>query len=254
MFANERMNLTCEMLKRSGAVTTAQISSDLNVSVETVRRDLLTLEREHKLVRVHGGAVSIGGAVMNSPLSDRLELNLDKKKSLSKATCRFINENDVVTIDEGSTGLELAKVLVSCFNNLTVITHSLDIFNVVIQKDGFEVILIGGRFLKGENSFCGYLAENSFKSLHLGKVFITPSAISLKSGLCNTDEQTVPLQRIIASRADSVFILADSDKFEKSALYTTLPLDTSYTYITDSDMSDELIKLYGENGYRIVRE
>lgn len=101
MFANERMNLICEMLKRSGAVTTAQISSDLNVSVETVRRDLLTLEREHKLVRVHGGAVSIGGAVMNSPLSDRLELNLDKKKSLSKATCRFINENDVVTIDEG---------------------------------------------------------------------------------------------------------------------------------------------------------
>ena len=198
MFANERMNLICEMLKRSGAVTTAQISSDLNVSVETVRRDLLTLEREHKLVRVHGGAVSIGGAVMNSPLSDRLELNLDKKKSLSKATCRFINENDVVTIDEGSTGLELAKVLVSCFNNLTVITHSLDIFNVVIQKEGFEVILIGGRFLKGENSFCGYLAENSFKSLHLGKVFITPSALSLKSGLCNTDEQTVPLQRIIA--------------------------------------------------------
>ena len=50
MFANERMNLICEMLKRSGAVTTAQISSDLNVSVETVRRDLLTLEREHKLV------------------------------------------------------------------------------------------------------------------------------------------------------------------------------------------------------------
>ena len=250
MFANERMNLICEMLKRSGAVTTAQISSDLNVSVETVRRDLLTLEREHKLVRVHGGAVSIGGAVMNSPLSDRLELNLDKKKSLSKA----INENDVVTIDEGSTGLELAKMLVSCFNNLTVITHSLDIFNVVIQKDGFEVILIGGRFLKGENSFFGYLAENSFKCLHLGKVFITPSALSLKSGLCNTDEQTVPLQRTIVSRADSVFILADSDKFEKSALYTTLPLDTSYTYITDSDMSDELIKLYGENGYRIVRE
>ena len=55
MFANERMNYICELLKKNGAVTTVQVSHDLNVSVETIRRDFLALEEENRLLRVHGG-------------------------------------------------------------------------------------------------------------------------------------------------------------------------------------------------------
>ena len=51
------MNYICELLKKNGAVTTVQVSHDLNVSVETIRRDFLALEEENRLLRVHGGAV-----------------------------------------------------------------------------------------------------------------------------------------------------------------------------------------------------
>lgn len=254
MFASERMNYICEMLKKNGAVTTAQISNELDVSVETVRRDLLTLEREHRLMRVHGGAVSCGTMIPNKPLSDRLESNLDKKHSLSKVACKFVNENDTVTIDAGSTGLEFAKTLAETFTHLTVITHSLDVFNFLKQGSTFELILIGGRFSTEENCFIGYLAENSYKRLHLGKSFVMPAALSIKSGLCHSNEQFVPLQNVMIDNADSVFVLADSDKFEKNALFSSHPLDMNYTYITDSNISDELVNLYGESGLKIFTE
>ena len=114
MFANERMNYICELLKKNGAVTTAQISRDLNVSVETIRRDFLALEEENRLLRVHGGAVLPSGGVERMPLTDRLEINREEKRILSDAACDFIKNGDIIAVDTGSTAVEFAEILSVC--------------------------------------------------------------------------------------------------------------------------------------------
>ena len=136
------MNYICELLKKNGAVTTVQVSHDLNVSVETIRRDFLALEEENRLLRVHGGAVLPSGGVERMPLTDRLEINREEKRILSDAACDFIKNGDIIAVDTGSTAVEFAEILSLRFKELTVITHSLDVFERLQNKSGFKNILV----------------------------------------------------------------------------------------------------------------
>ena len=252
MFANERMSYICERLKKSGAVRTAQISRELNVSVETVRRDFLALEEENRLVRVHGGAVVPVGSVERLSLQDRIGVHREEKRVLSEAACDFIREGDIIAIDTGSTAAEFAEVLRLRFNELTVVTHSLDVFERLQGKTGFKIILVGGVFLPEEQAFCGLTALETYKMLHFDKVFIMPAAVSLKNGITACGEVLMTVERQMLDSADEVFVLADSDKFEKTALYRLAPMSTRFTLVTDSWLSEELKALYEENGIRVA--
>lgn len=252
MLANERMTYICEMLRKNGAVTTAQISGDLNVSIETVRRDFLTLEEQNRLVRVHGGAVSHTISAERLSFRERTSVNRTEKRVLSDAACDFINEGDIIAIDAGSTAAEFAEILRLRFNELTVITHSLDVFERLQGKNGFKIILIGGNFLPDEKAFCGVTAVENYKTLHFDKAFITPAAISLKNGLSDYEDVLVTVEKQMLDSADNVFVLADSDKFEKTALYRLSPTNSCFTFVTDSGLSDELKALYKENGITVI--
>lgn len=240
------------MLGKNGAVTTAQVSRELGVSVETVRRDFLFLERENRLIRVHGGAVLPNGSVERMPLSERLEMNREEKRMLSEKACEFIKENDIIAIDSGSTATEFADILRQKFNSLTVITNSIDVFGLLQNKAGFKLILIGGTYYPDDRAFCGALALETYKGLHCDKAFIMPAAISLKNGISDCGERTSAVAKQLFECADSIFILADSDKFEKNALYRIAPTSNSFTYITDSEISEELKRLYRENGITVI--
>ena len=157
------MNYICELLKKNGAVTTAQVSHDLNVSVETIRRDFLALEEENRLLRVHGGAVLPSGGVERMPLTDRLEINREEKRILSDAACDFIKNGDIIAVDTGSTAVEFAEILSLRFKELTVITHSLDVFERLQNKSGFKNILVGGIYLPDERRSAVFLRWKHIK-------------------------------------------------------------------------------------------
>lgn len=252
MLANERMNFICAMLKKNGAVTTAQIGKELNVSIETVRRDFLALEKENKLMRVHGGAVSPSENAERGSLPERLEMNRDGKRMLSKRACRFINEGDIISVDCGSTAVELAEVLADSFSRLTVVTHSLDVFERLQEKSGFKLIIAGGKYLREERAFYGSVTAEAYRLLHCDKTFIMPAAVSLKMGICNYSDKFMQLQRQMLDNADKAFVLADSEKLEKSALYKMSPLGPQFTLVTDLPLSGELSRLYRENGIPIA--
>lgn len=246
------MNYICELLKKNGAVTTVQISRDLNVSVETIRRDFLALEEENRLLKVHGGAVLPSGGVERMPLTDRLEINREEKRILSDAACDFIKNGDIIAVDTGSTAVEFAEILSLRFKELTVITHSLDVFERLQNKSGFKNILVGGIYLPDEKAFCGLPAVEAYKILHCDKAFITPAAISLKNGLSDCGERLMTVERQMIESADEIFVLADSDKFEKTALYRMAPISSRFTLVTDSGLSEELKSLYKENGITVA--
>ena len=103
MFLNERHNAIVKTIKKGGAVTTASLVKSFKVSIETIRRDLLQLEKEGVLKRVYGGAVDKSGMKAFHSLQKRNEENEDLKRELSKNAADFVNENDVIAIDTGST-------------------------------------------------------------------------------------------------------------------------------------------------------
>ena len=148
--------------------------------------------------------------------------------------------------------MEFAEILSLRFKELTVITHSLDVFERLQNKSGFKNILVGGIYLPDEKAFCGLPAVEAYKILHCDKAFITPAAISLKNGLSDCGERLMTVERHMIESADEIFVLADSDKFEKTALYRLAPISSRFTLVTDSGLSEELKSLYKENGITVA--
>ncbi len=253
MLATERQQKIINILQKSGAVTTAGLMKAFDVSVETIRRDLLLLEQQGRLSRVHGGAVAKGDM---KPFADLEQRNLEfvpQKIALTQKAMAFIEEGDVIAVDEGSTAILFAKALKEHFDTLTVITHSLDVFNLLSQHKHFQLILCGGHFLRQENAFYGPLAIETLRSLHAQKSFIFPSAVSLAHGIADYQSDLFPMQKQLIALADTVFVLADSSKFEKAALLKVSDMCNEYIYITDTNLSDDLMNVYTENGKTVFR-
>lgn len=253
MFAKERQDAICAMVKKDGAVTTGRLMEQFAVSIETVRRDLLVLEKAGKLLRVHGGAVAAGDMQPMLALPQRNQANSGRKQSLSRAAAELVSEGDIVAVDSGSTAILFAQALKERFSKLSVVTHSRDVFDQLCDHREFTVILCGGHYLKEEKAFYGSLALETLAKLHVQKAFLFPSAVSLEFGICDYHQDLYQIQKQLLSSAEAVYILADSSKFEKKALLQLSPMKREYTYVTDSDLPEEIKKLYAENGLQVIK-
>ena len=254
MFANERQKKICEILRKNGSVEPTELSRHFEVSIETIRRDLLSLEEQNLVHRVHGGAVIPEEMQQFVSLSERLKINEDSKLELCRTACRFINEGDVIGVDSGSTAVSFSEALKENFSKRTVITCCLDVFEILCRHKDFKVILCAGEFSKKENVFLGPLALNALSKLHMQKVFIFPAALSLRFGICDHRTETIALQEQLLKSGENVFILADNSKFERTELIKLDDMKNSYTYITDKGLLSGLKNMYLDNGIEVVTE
>lgn len=253
MFAKERQDKIYSLVSKNGAVETAALVKTFNVSIETVRRDLLFMENQKLLKRVHGGAVKLGDMRSFPSLEMRNHSNTEEKTSLARKAVTFISDGDFIAIDCGSTANCFAEVLKDSTLELTVLTHSMTVFDILSKNKYFNVILIGGQFMAKENAFYGTLALNMLDSVHVKKSFIFPSAISLEFGICDFQPDLYAIQKKMIEIGDEIFVLADSSKFEERALLKIEDMKSEFTYITDSALPDALKNLYSDNGITIYK-
>lgn len=252
MFAKERQSEIIKMINKSGAVTTTELITIFDVSIETVRRDLLELEKKGQLQRVHGGAMTVSKMKSSSELSERIEQNKNDKIELCETAVMLVNENDIIGVDSGSTAIYFAEALKRRLSALTVVTHSLDVFNILTEKEGFQVILCAGHFYKQEKAFYGQLALETMKQLHVQKAFLFPSAISLQNGICDFSVGLQQMQRQLMLCSDKVYFLADNEKFEKNALLKLCDMNSNYVFVTDAKLNEHYRQMYQETGMNII--
>lgn len=251
MFANERQDQIYDMIQKNGAVTTSTLVDFFGVSIETIRRDLLTMEHNGRLTRVHGGAVTKCGMKPFKELKERNKEFGKQKYELSIRAAEFISNGDIIGVDSGSTAVSFAEVLKEKFSKLTVVTHSMDVFEMLSNHKDFSVILCGGHYLREENAFYGELTLDMLNSLHIQKAFVFPSAVSFEYGIYDYQKDLYQIQKQLLKSSDEIFILADSSKFEKTSLFRLNNMTPEYVYITDHLLQDEIVKLYEENSIRI---
>ena len=251
MFAKERHDKICELIQENGAVTTSGLMEIFDVSIETIRRDLLCMEEEGLLMRVHGGAVQVGEMKPYNSLTHRNTEQSEQKRELAKNAVQFVSEGDFITVDSGSTAIYFAEELKKNFSALTIVTYSLDVFEILNSHKDFTVILCGGIYEKSEKAFYGSLTLDMLSKLHVKKAFICPSAVSVENGIYDYQHDLYSVQRKIMEVSDNIYILADSSKFESRALFKLSDMKTEFFYITDSLLSEKLKKLYVENNIKI---
>lgn len=253
MFAIERQDKIKELLEQNGRVTIPELVTLFDTSHETVRKDLVYLEQQNVLKRIYGGAVRVEPYYDRRTLSARKTERAEQKLELCRCAVELIQENDMIAIDEGSTGITLAQVIATRFRKLTVLTHNLEVFRILSESSPYEVYLCGGKFIREENAFAGHITGMAAALLHTQKAFLCPASVSLKFGITDYGEAFIPIQQGYAANTDKVIVLADSLKYETCSPYKICELHKELTLVTDSCLEDDIFGTYRDAGMDIIR-
>src|SRR5437899_10538147 len=144
MYAAERLQLIVQRAGRDGGVDVAGLASEVDVTPETVRRDLTTLERQGMLRRVHGGAIPLERLRFEPSLTVRDALMQAEKERIAKAALEEVPDGGAVLLDAGTTTARLAEMLPTD-RGLTVVTNALPIAVSVSSLPNVTVFMVGGR-------------------------------------------------------------------------------------------------------------
>lgn len=140
MLANQRKEIINQQLKMQNSVTVAELVKLLNVSTETVRRDLEDMENRHLLVRVHGGAIPVKRMSHLDSIEVRTVSNIQLKEQIARKALDYVHDGDVIAIDSGSTASVFAEALKErCYDSLSVITYSSEVFSILSDCPNYDL-------------------------------------------------------------------------------------------------------------------
>ncbi|MCX4163999.1 MULTISPECIES: DeoR/GlpR family DNA-binding transcription regulator [Paraburkholderia] len=239
MWQKDRHQRIRALLSTLQRVSTERIMADLDVSRETVRRDLLDLEALGELRRVHGGAVRPGD---EAPIAERAHTHVKSKNAIAKAATGVIASGQTLFIDAGTTTALLAEELAK-LANLTIVTNSID---VALKLRGSaepaemsnEVILLGGSISERAFATTGATTILDIRRYRADVALLSPTGVDVRSGATNFDHAESEVARAMVDCADKIVILADYSKIGQRSRVSYCPAERIDVLITNSKATD----------------
>lgn len=253
MLVAERHQRIVEVVNQKKSIRVSELANLFSVTDETIRRDLEKLEKEKKLARSHGGAVSIAASQDGPeiPFQEREVMYVEEKKEIAQEAVKHIVETDKILLDASTTAWYVAKNLPNM--PITVLTNSVNVVLELSKKSKVTVISTGGTLLARSLSYVGPLAERSLDLYYVNKAFLSCKGIHFERGISESNEQQARVKQKMIGIADTTYILADHHKFHFQAFAHVSPLTEVERVITDSNSSDQDIDSLQEIGLEVIK-
>ncbi len=247
----DRQKQILSLLTRQGRLSVADIVEQFSISEATARRDLESLASQGKAQRVHGGAIPVEQAPPELPILEREGEQTDEKNRIGRATAEMIADKETVFLGSGTTVLEVARNLRNR-KNLTVITNSLPVLNMLAGAKEVTVISLGGILRDSELSFIGHITEQAMAELRTDKVIIGARAVSLEHGLTNDYLPETLTDRAILKVGREVILVADHSKINRVSTTFLAPLTDVHKLVTDNQTPRAFISALKAQGINSV--
>ncbi|QQS00798.1 MAG: DeoR/GlpR transcriptional regulator [Austwickia sp.] len=243
MHQHERHHLIVERARTNTRIEVAALAEEMDVTPETVRRDLTVLERRGLVRRVHGGAVAVERLGFEPTLDVRTGHRAADKRRIAEAALTFVPESGSLLIDAGTTTIGVAEGLPQ-ERELNVLTNSLPIAAVIARRPDISLYVLGGRVRSRTQATIGTWGLEPLRDVHIDVAFIGTNGVSLDAGLTTPDQAEAAIKRAMIAAAAQVVVLADSSKigaahfakFGSLAEVDVLITDAG----TDADVLDEI--------------
>lgn len=252
MYATERQQAIVALARQDGRVEVKRLADELDVTPETVRRDLTTLERRGLLRRVHGGAIPVERLGFEQTVADREGRMAGQKERIAKAALEELPDGGAVILDAGTTTIRLAEMLPTD-RELTVVTHALPIAMVLASKPNVNLHLLGGTVRGRTLAAVGPWAERAVGELYADVTFLGTNGLTVEQGLTTPDLAEAGVKRALVAAARRTVVLADHAKFGRAEFAHVAPLSAIDTVITDTGLDHELADEVEAAGPRVVR-
>ena len=231
MFAEERQERIFQIVNQRNSVKVSELSSELDTSEVTIRRDLDELQRQNRIIRTHGGAMStynVGKAITFSHLMSR-ETAL--KQLIARAAYDMINEYDTILLDTSSTVNELTQLIAQGNKkNLRVITTSIPAVQTLSKSSNCTVQIVGGEINYEHQTVEGSAACRFIRDIRVDKSFVGINGIDEDFGFSTPRYADADIKTAMFHAAHCSFVLADRTKLGKTYL---AKIDAPNYLITD---------------------
>jgi DeoR/GlpR family transcriptional regulator of sugar metabolism len=249
MLTTQRKQLILKRLKLDGQVVAKDVSLELGLSEDTIRRDLRELAAEGLLQRVHGGALPASPAVAN--FAEREQMASKAKKAIGKAAAALVKTGQVVILDGGTTTRELARHLPQELR-ATVVTHSPTIAVELVGHLSIEVVLIGGRLFKHSVVAVGAAAIEAISRIRADTFFMGVTGIHPEYGLSTGDLEEAYMKRALSAAAAETIVLVSAEKLNAASPYVIAPIGEISSIIVEPAIARNDIAAYEKLGIRVL--
>ncbi|WP_379946800.1 DeoR/GlpR family DNA-binding transcription regulator [Enterococcus devriesei] len=249
MNSQSRREYIINQLEENHTVKILELSTQLKVTRETIRKDLYYLEEKGLIKKIHGGAV-LESQIQETDYEKRKNEYHEGKLAIAKRAASYVEEGDTVYLDYGTTTFELARELLK-MKNITVVTNTIPIVNLLLTNESIELIIPGGIVRNNESSLYGPFASNNIKEIFVTIGFFGCSGIDVNRGITShhTGENIVSKEMI--DHSQTTIVLADHSKFGTVALNKTATFDKIDIIITDTERNKEEYQQFIQQGVEL---
>ena len=209
MLAAQRKDLILATLRSEGRVVAKELAAELDLSEDTIRRDLRELAAEGRLHRVHGGALPASPAVADFTV--RTGIGQEAKVEVGRLAAGLVRPGQTVAVDGGTTALQLARHLPRDLV-ATVVTHSPTIAVELATHPSVEVIIVGGRLFKHSVVAAGAAAHEAIGRISADVFFLGVTGIHPVEGLTTGDADEAAIKRAWSQRSAETYVLGSGEK------------------------------------------
>lgn len=252
MYAEERQQEIVRLARSNGRVDVATLAGTLQVTTETIRRDLTVLERAGVLRRVHGGAIPAERLGFEPALATRDSVLIHEKERIAAMALAEVPPEGSIILDAGSTTARLAEALPTD-RELTVVVNSPVIATLLGSRPNLNVLLLGGRLRARTLATVEDWALRAIANVYVDVAFLGTNGCSVRRGLTTPDPAEASVKRAMIAAARRTVLLADHTKFGNDHFARFGSLTDLDLIVTDSDVDDDLAVEMENAGVRVVQ-
>lgn len=237
------------LLHDRGSMAISALAQALDVSLETIRRDVKPLEEAGQLIRIHG-AVGLAGQLGEAPFQKRMRENAEAKRTIARTLAATIRDGDSVMLDTGTTTSFLARELIS-HHRLTIITNSSDIARTLATQNGNRVYMAGGELRPDSGAAFGPSALDFISQFTVTHAVISAGAVD-PSGIMDFDLDEATFARRVLSRGQRRIVVTDYTKFGRRGLLSVCGYADITILVTDQGPPDPIATAIAGHGVQLL--
>jgi len=239
LYQAERRQLIAKTAERDGRVESGALASEMDVSLETVRRDLRALERQGILRRTHGGAIPLHKVQFDARLSARAKVMVEEKYRIAQAAKALLPTEGSVLFDGGTTTAMIAALL-PADSTLTVVTNALPIAASLGTHPNITLRVLGGVCRERSQCFVGHWTTQNLSNIRVDVGFFGTNGLTTERGLSTADESEAEAKHAMIESSRRVILVTDHTKIGLDDFCRFAEIDEVDTLITDVGIDPDL--------------
>lgn len=257
MLAQEREQIILDYLNSTKLASTSFLCELTGASIATVRRDLNSMNKRGLLIKTHGGAKRIEKETLAQRLDNFMEYDpyIKEKEQIAHIASDFVLPGDIIFIGAGTTCNLLTRYLKEK-ENVTIVTTNLTAVIELINAPNISIIVLGGNVHIGSNHI-ETLDEDTvtaLNKLYFDKVFFTVDGVDMANGYSIINKSQLPLYNHLIYNSETLYLLADKNKFNKRTFTRLCGIDEFKNIITNPSADPLYLEYYKSRGINCFTE